>query len=98
MANILKTQGILLLFLISVSCAGSGKADIRTGAEQPEKYLSALQGKKVGLVVNHTSLVGEIHLVDFLINNQVQIEAIFAPEHGFRGVAPDGAKIEVEVD
>ena len=98
MANILKTQGILLLFLISVSCAGSGNADIRTGAEQPEKYLSALQGKKVGLVVNHTSLVGEIHLVDFLINNQVQIEAIFAPEHGFRGDAPAGAKIEDEVD
>ncbi len=89
-----------MLLLFSVSCIGNGNEDegIKTGAEQPEKYLQQLQGKKVGLVVNHTSLVGEIHLVDFLRSRQVQVEKIFAPEHGFRGDAPAGAKIADEVD
>jgi uncharacterized protein YbbC (DUF1343 family) len=94
----MKIPEILLLLLISVSCTGNGSADIKTGAEQPDKYLQSLQGKKVGLVVNHTSLVGEIHLVDFLKSQQVQVETIFAPEHGFRGDAPAGAKIGDEVD
>jgi len=95
-----KMVGIVMLLLFSVSCVGNRNEDegIKTGAEQPEKYLQQLQGKKVGLVVNHTSLVGEIHLVDFLRSRQVQVEKIFAPEHGFRGDAPAGAKIADEVD
>lgn len=71
---------------------------IVTGAEQPAKYLSLLKNKKVGLVVNHTSMVGEIHLVDFLLSKGIRVEKIFAPEHGFRGDASAGEKIEDGVD
>jgi uncharacterized protein YbbC (DUF1343 family) len=94
----LKKSGIFLLILFSISCRGYNTAHLKTGAEQPEKYLQILQNKKVGLVVNHTSLVGETHLIDFLRNQQVEVAKIFAPEHGFRGDAPAGEIIEDGVD
>ncbi|MDP5207234.1 DUF1343 domain-containing protein [Alishewanella sp. SMS9] len=64
-----------------------------TGAEQPAKYLPLLKGKRVGLLVNQTSVVGEQHLVDFLLAQNIQVVAIFAPEHGFRGNHDAGAAI-----
>jgi uncharacterized protein YbbC (DUF1343 family) len=49
-------------------------------------------------VINHTSLLGEIHLVDFLLSKNVKVERIFAPEHGFRGKASAGEEIKDDVD
>lgn len=69
-----------------------------TGAAQYELYLPLLKGKKVGLVVNQTSMVGKEHLVDFLQKRQVKIKAIFAPEHGFRGDHSAGEKVKSTID
>ncbi|TGE23844.1 DUF1343 domain-containing protein [Hymenobacter aquaticus] len=69
-------------------------AGLQMGAAQFGKYLPLLQGKRVGLVVNQTSLVGRTHLVDTLLSQGVQVKAIFAPEHGFRGEEADGATIK----
>ncbi|MBC8111390.1 MAG: DUF1343 domain-containing protein [Verrucomicrobia bacterium] len=66
---------------------------LQVGAEQLDLYLPDLQGKRVGMVVNHTSLVGKTHLVDTLLKYQIQLKKIFAPEHGFRGEADAGEKI-----
>ncbi len=63
------------------------------GAWNLEEYLPVLKDKKVALMVNHSSLVGTTHLVDTLLNAGIQIEKIFAPEHGFRGTAADGEHI-----
>jgi uncharacterized protein YbbC (DUF1343 family) len=48
--------------------------------------------------VNHTSLVGDRHLVDVLKTQGVDIGTIFAPEHGFRGTADAGEKIKDGLD
>ncbi|GAA4384060.1 DUF1343 domain-containing protein [Hymenobacter koreensis] len=64
------------------------------GAEQFEKYLPLLRGKRVGLVVNQTSRAGGSHLVDTLLAQGVSVKTIFSPEHGFRGEAADGATIK----
>jgi uncharacterized protein YbbC (DUF1343 family) len=64
------------------------------GAARLNDYLPQLKGQRVGLVVNQTSLVGRAHLVDTLRARGVNITAIFAPEHGFRGEAADGATIK----
>ncbi|KAA9357219.1 exo-beta-N-acetylmuramidase NamZ family protein [Larkinella humicola] len=86
----------------SVGCtAQSGKKPttvataepIRTGAEQMNLYLPSLLGKRVGLIVNHTSVIGKTHLVDSLLAKGVTIKTIFAPEHGFRGQATDGEHV-----
>ncbi|TGE28088.1 exo-beta-N-acetylmuramidase NamZ family protein [Hymenobacter metallicola] len=69
-------------------------AGLQMGAAQFGTYLPQLQGKRVGLVVNQTSLVGRSHLVDTLLAQGVQVKAIFAPEHGFRGEEADGATIK----
>jgi uncharacterized protein YbbC (DUF1343 family) len=69
-----------------------------TGAEQLTAYLPELAGKRVAMVVNHTSLVGNTHLVDTLLSRGVKITKIFAPEHGFRGEADAGEVITSGVD
>ena len=58
---------------------------VQTGAEQPERYLPLLVGKKVGMMGNQTSISGGRHLVDVLLDSGVDLKFAFAPEHGFRG-------------
>ncbi len=69
-------------------------ADLSVGAEMWEDYGSSLQGKSVAVVANHTSFVGDLHLVDYLLEKQVKVVRVFAPEHGFRGKADAGEKVE----
>ncbi|MFW6290209.1 MAG: exo-beta-N-acetylmuramidase NamZ domain-containing protein, partial [Mariniphaga sp.] len=94
----LKLTGFLTFVLIAIGCTGNTPGDIRTGASQPEKYLPLLQDKKIGLVVNHTSMVGDVHLIDFLLQEGVEVVKILAPEHGFRGTALEGEIVEDGVD
>ncbi len=94
----LKITGLLTILLIAISCMGNTPGDLRTGASQPDKYLPLLQGKKIGLVVNHTSMVGGIHLIDFLLQEGVDVVKILAPEHGFRGTALEGEIVDDGLD
>ncbi|HWZ22486.1 MAG TPA: DUF1343 domain-containing protein, partial [Cytophagaceae bacterium] len=57
-----------------------------------------LKNKNVALMVNPSSLVGKSHLVDTLIASGINIKKIFSPEHGFRGTADAGEKINNETD
>jgi len=60
--------------------------------------IARLKGKKVGLVVNQTSLLNNRHLVDTLLAANIHVIKVFAPEHGFRGQADAGQAIETTVD
>ncbi len=66
---------------------------IYPGSEQFELYVPLLKGKRVGIIANQTAVVGKKHLIDLLLEKKVNVIKIFAPEHGFRGDRPDGAKI-----
>ncbi|WP_339920678.1 DUF1343 domain-containing protein [uncultured Flavobacterium sp.] len=79
---------------------------IKTGADNPEKYLPLLKDKKIGIVTNQSGIVlleqspinieskkKQIHLVDFLLDQKINIQKIFAPEHGFRGTADAGEHV-----
>ncbi|MCF8360069.1 MAG: DUF1343 domain-containing protein [Prolixibacteraceae bacterium] len=97
--KILSPTIILLALLFLLICSGITKeAKIIPGAEQPEKYIPFLKGEKAALVVNQTSMVNDMHLIDFLLTKNIGIEKIFAPEHGFRGEAEAGAEIENGTD
>lgn len=72
--------------------------EILTGAAQTEKYLPLLQGKRVGMVVNPTSVINETTSVDSLLKRGVNIVKIFGPEHGFRGDASAGIKVDDAID
>lgn len=73
---------------------------IVTGAERISAYLPILKNKTIGMIVNQTSIVGkrQTHLVDTLRSLGVNIKVIFAPEHGFRGKADAGEKVDNTVD
>jgi uncharacterized protein YbbC (DUF1343 family) len=68
--------------------------EIKTGADNFEKYIPLLKGKKVGIVTNQTGVLSnKTHLVDFLLEKKINVETIFAPEHGFRGTADAGEHV-----
>lgn len=68
------------------------------GANNTSEYIPILKGKKIGVVVNQTSTIGSIHLVDSLLKLGINIQIIFAPEHGYRGTADAGEHIKNEKD
>jgi uncharacterized protein YbbC (DUF1343 family) len=76
----------------------AGEKQIKTGAEQTEKYVPYLRGKRVAILANQTSVIGKMHLVDSLKTLQVNIVKVFGPEHGFRGNASAGARVVDEID
>lgn len=67
---------------------------MKVGAERRSLYLPHIKGKKIGIVANQSSLIGQTHLVDSLLSLQTDIVRVFAPEHGFRGKADAGAHIK----
>lgn len=77
---------------------GKAKEQIITGADQTEKYLSYLKGKRVAVLANPTTIIGKKHLVDSLLAKGVNIVKVFGPEHGFRGKASAGVKVSDEKD
>ena len=120
----------LLFVLIVISCASKTKEDtsaivevdnrvnedktIIVGANQTEKYIPILKGKRVGIVANQTSLINKrlpkvtapeikenttYHLVDYLNNDKsTTVKKVFSPEHGFRGAADAGEDVKDGVD
>ncbi len=73
------------------------------GANQIEAYLPFLKNKRVGIVANQTSVIFKAkneftHLVDSLLTLKVDIKTVFAPEHGFRGIADAGEHVNDSID
>lgn len=97
---------LVLLLVVSTSCATlqqnrpalNNTEPIKTGAEQTEKYLPLLQGKKVAIMANPTTIIGSSHLVDSLKSLGINIVKVFGPEHGFRGNASAGVDVGDETD
>lgn len=90
----------VLLIALAVTACSSGKKEnlLMTGAERTVEYLSLLDGKKVAVVANQTSMVGKTHLVDTLLSSGIDVKLIFAPEHGFRDLADAGDVITSGTD
>lgn len=90
---------LLLLSVLSVlfASAQSNKTTL-PGAYQTNAYLPLLRGKKVAVVTNHTAFIKNTHLVDSLLRLGIDIQKIFAPEHGFRGKADAGERVENKMD
>ena len=72
--------------------------DVVPGAYNVAEYYDLIKDKKVGLVVNQTSLIDDKHIVDSLLELNVDVRRIFAPEHGFRGKADAGEEIKDGID
>ena len=116
--NVFKNT-VLFFLLAFISCGSKTKNEIIKnneilkqvqndqpiiiGANQTEAYLSLLNGKRVGIVANQTSVIFKndnsyTHLVDSLISLNVDVKKVFSPEHGFRGKADAGEIVKDGVD
>jgi len=84
---------IITFFLTLFSFCQSQEIDVIVAASRTNEYFPIIKNKKVGLVVNQTSYVGNTHLLDTLVNSGIDVKAVFSPEHGFRGKADAGETI-----
>ncbi|MCK9617129.1 MAG: DUF1343 domain-containing protein [Lentimicrobiaceae bacterium] len=93
---------MLIFFLLPVACAHPQNQlpanGIHTGAECTSQYFELLKGKNIAVVANQTSLIGKTHLVDSLLHAGFAVTKVFAPEHGFRGNAQAGEKVNNSLD
>lgn len=89
-----------LLFCITL-CTNAQKTNnsrIAVGAEQTSEYFPILKNKKIAVFSNHTGMIGNKHTIDVLLENKLNVVAIFSPEHGFRGSADAGEHVSSSVD
>ena len=78
--------------------AATASANIICGAECINEWQRLLKGKRVALLANHTAMVGSEHLLDVMIAKGVNVVAVISPEHGFRGKADAGEKVDSSID
>lgn len=88
-----------LAFLLLLPLACSSSQSVKVGAEVLlDEHLPELKGKRVGLVMNQTARVEAGHMVDVLLTHDVDVTALFAPEHGFRSDFGAGEIIKNGID
>ena len=96
MKNIFKIT--LLFFLITNVNFNISAQEIIPGAYRISDFKKEIEGKKIGIVANHSSIIikngKSVHLVDTLIDLNLDIKKIFSPEHGFKGNRADGELIK----
>lgn len=89
---------ILFIFLLSALAMNAQSNKVKVGAESTNEYFPILKNKRVAVMANQTSMVGNEHLVDLLLRNKINVVGIFSPEHGFRGTADAGEHVASSVD
>ncbi|MGL1885933.1 MAG: DUF1343 domain-containing protein, partial [Reichenbachiella sp.] len=67
--------------------------EVIVGAARLDQYLPLIRGKRVGLLINQTSYINETNLLDTLLSLGIDVQKVFAPEHGFRGNKANGEQI-----
>ena len=93
---------VFSLWLLLLLWGNSISAQILPGAQDTQGYLPLLQGKKIGVVAHAASEIYHngkaTHLIDSLLAHHIEVQKIFAPEHGFRSKEDNGAIIKDEID
>lgn len=92
------TRPQIVLLLLLCLCSSLAHAQVSPGASRFEEYLHQLRGKRVALLINQTSRVGDQLLLDTLLKKKIDVVKVFVPEHGFRGTADAGAHVRNDVD
>jgi uncharacterized protein YbbC (DUF1343 family) len=92
-----KVFAIIVLFFWAFDSTKAQKP-ILPGAYQMSEYIPLLKNKRVGLFTNQTATIGNTHLIDTLLKSGIQIQKVFTPEHGLRGTADAGEKVNDELD
>lgn len=96
---------LLFLGMIFISCETSKQTEIKTKVKTGievlrENNYNILEGKRVGLITNPTGIDSELNsTVDILFNaKNVNLVALYGPEHGVRGNFSAGDHVEGNID
>ena len=97
---------IILSFFCGTACVKAygqtqahGQAQpVEVGASRTELYFPMLKDKTIAVVSNQTGEFAGVHLVDTLLSAGFPIIKVFSPEHGFRGQAEAGKKVDNQID
>lgn len=97
--NCLKYLAVVALLSGFGAARGTqAQTSVMTGADRlVADDFAPLAGKTVGVITNHTALVGDRHIVDLMHESEaVNVVALFGPEHGIRG--DDVGRIDDAID
>ena len=86
-------RSVFFVMFLMITCNLFAEKKVIVGAERCSEYLPKLKDKVVGIVTNHTGMIGNTHIVDSLTALGINIKSVFAPEHGFRGNADAGENV-----
>lgn len=99
-----KLYFFLILFSLAFSIYSQPlkkRANVKVGADVLlSNNLNLIKNKQIGIITNHSALLSNgVHLVDSLNSlSDVEVIALFGPEHGIRGDSPDGKTIKDGID
>ena len=102
--NIIKLKISFFLILMTFSYLSFSQSNNKliVGANRTELFLNHIEGLNVAVVANLSSKIKSetksIHLIDSLLKLNIKIKKVFSPEHGFRGEADAGEKVEDGID
>ncbi|MBH31742.1 MAG: hypothetical protein CMG71_07125 [Candidatus Marinimicrobia bacterium] len=94
--KIILLTGVTTLFLTAVGCAPQ-EFSVQTGLENLlDNHLDKLAGKNVGIITNQTGIDRDGRSIWELLQSvkNLNVTALFSPEHGIFGEAADGEKVE----
>ena len=99
-ASLFRTFLLIVFILLSACSKQPVPTSLQTGLDNLELHYELFAGKRVGIITNHTAYDSKgIHIVDrFAALENVEITALFGPEHGIRGSGEAGEKIDSEND
>jgi uncharacterized protein YbbC (DUF1343 family) len=104
----MKRHLVLILFLVVLGLTACDRSasqaqqsldpsvQVKTGAEVlAERNFDLLIDKHVGLITNNTAVIDSVHLIDVILQNpEINLVALFGPEHGPRGIEEAGHLVD----
>lgn len=100
--SIFKNTVFFLGIFLFMACSAQPPQKPVLGIEQTAAYVPLIKNKNIALVTNQTGVFTNIptqtHLVDSLLQLDIRLKKIFAPEHGFRGIADAGEHVKNGID
>jgi len=83
-----KTISIFTVFVMLSCCRGA----VMTGLDRVGSYKEVFEGRRLGIITNHTAYDRDSRFIVDVMKG-ITVTALFSPEHGLWGTAPDGEKI-----
>ena len=88
---------VVLTIFLWTGC--SLAASVRLGIDNIDQYPQVFAGKRVGLITNPTGVNSRLQsTINVLLTKNINLVALYGPEHGVRGNTPAGEYVDGGID